>query len=630
MAARRVLGLALIALLAGALAAPAARAGDREASPPSPHVLYRDGPTDRWLLAGEWRYRADPTDVGLAQQWWRGSDTTGWNPVHVPNAEDTGEFTDAADLGTVGWYQRDFTVPKQAFAAGVPASQRLWIVRFEEVNYRATVWLNGRLVGRHAGTSLPFEMVLGRLRAGVNRLVVRVDNRRGPGDLPPGRGGWWNYGGLLREVYLRAVAGVDLGQAQVTPHLPCPGCAATITETATVHNLTGAPQTVVLSGRYGSLPLAFGSATLAPGATWTPTASVVIAHPRLWSIDAPALYDATLTLSDSHGRRLGGYQTWSGIRSITVTRDGRLELNGRLLHLRGVEIREQDMVEGDALDPLHLRRLVGWARRLGATFIRADTPNPQVEEMADRDGLLIWSEITVSGLTSNSLLVDPGWLARAHEVLRENITDNANHPSILLWSIGNELDTPATLEETSYIAGAAALAHRLDPTRPVGMAVQDWPGVPCQPAYAPLQVIGVNEYFGWYDAGGGTTDDRDELSPFLDSVRACYPHQAIMVSEFGFDAGRSGPVEERGTYQFQADAAAFHLHVFATKPWLSAALYFDLNDAAVKASYTGSNPWPDPPWLEKGLVDRFGHLKPAFAVVASIYHHTRQIAPPPG
>ena len=79
-------------------------------------------------------------------------------------------------------------------------------MRFESVNYRATVWLNGRLIGTHAGAYLPFELDLSNLRPGVNRLIVRVDDRRSPSDLPPGPGGgWWNYGGILREVYLRAV-----------------------------------------------------------------------------------------------------------------------------------------------------------------------------------------------------------------------------------------------------------------------------------------------------------------------------------------------------------------------------------------------------------------------------------------
>ena len=96
--------------------------------------------------------------------------------------------------------------------------------------------------------------------------------------------------------------------------------------------------------------------------------------------------------------------------------------------------------------------------------------NPQIEEMADRDGILLWSEIPVYQVQSQ-YLGQPGWLAQAHAMLRGQHRANQNHPSILLWSIGNELPTPATAAEARYIAGAAALAHQLDPTRPVGMAI---------------------------------------------------------------------------------------------------------------------------------------------------------------
>jgi beta-glucuronidase len=320
---------------------------------------------------------------------------------------------------------------------------------------------------------------------------------------------------------------------------------------------------------------------------------------------------------------------YSGVRTITVRSDGRLELNGRLLHLRGVNLHEQDLPEGAALSSAAQRRLISWVRTLGADMIRAHYPlGPQLEEMADEDGILLWSEIPVYGAT-NPYLAQPAWRHGAQALLADNIAANQNHPSIVVWSIGNELPDPATFGQAAYISGAAALAHRLDPTRPVGMAVSAWPGLACQTAYAPLDVIGVNDYFGWYDAGGGGTDDRDALSSFLDGFRACYPRQAVFVTEFGFEANRNGPYEERGTYQFQANSAAYHLAVFATKPWLSGALYFALQDFAVAPGWTGGNPWPDPPFHQKGLIDLYGNPKPAFAVVAQIYHATRQIAAPP-
>jgi beta-glucuronidase len=218
-------------------------------------------------------------------------------------------------------------------------------------------------------------------------------------------------------------------------------------------------------------------------------------------------------------------------------------------------------------------------------------------------------------------------LAHADSVLSQNILANQNHPSVMLWSIGNELATPPDDAEASYIAGAAALAHRLDPTRPVGMAISAWPGVPCQSAYAPLDVVGFNDYFGWFDAGGGSTDDRDALGPFLDSLRACYPTKALMVTEFGFDGNRNGPVEERGTYAFQSNTIDYHLGVFASKPWLSGAMYFTLQEYEAFPGYSGGNPYPNPPLNQKGLVDLAGNLKPAFSDVAAIFGATVQIAP---
>jgi beta-glucuronidase len=221
------------------------------------------------------------------------------------------------------------------------------------------------------------------------------------------------------------------------------------------------------------------------------------------------------------------------------------------------------------------------------------------------------------------------WRAAALAVLQNNILANENHPSVLLWSIGNELETPPPGAEAGYIAAAANLAHQLDPTRPVTMALSNWPGVACQAAYAPLDVIGVNEYIGWYDAGGGTTDDRDALGPWLDSLRACYSTKPLIVSEFGFEANRDGPVEERGTFEFQANAVNFHLSVFATKPWLTGVLYFPLQDFAVKPGWTGGNPWPTPPFLQKGVLDMSGNPKPAYQILSNYFHATQQIGPAP-
>ncbi len=616
--------LALSTLLAFS-AVGVAHAQTAPVSPPTQTVVATDGQTDRYLLGGTWLYRADPGNVGVGQGWWQGTSTDGWSTVSVPNAFNAGDFSSQSWNGSVGWYRRDFTLPTGAFPGYVAASTQHWLVRFESVNYFATVWLNGRQIGTHAGAFLPWELDLKGLRPGANTLIVRVDSRTTPSALPPGPGSnWWNFGGILREVYLRAVARADLQQVQIKPLLPCPGCAATISEQALVRNATDVPQSVQLRGFYGSVPITLGRTTIRPHTTWTARGTARLPHPRLWSPDNPALYRATLTLTDGRGRPLGGYVAHSGVRSIKLQK-GRLLLNGRLLSLRGVDLQEQNINSGGALSPTQTETLLGYARQVGATIIRTHYPvGPLMEELADRYGMLIWSEVPVFGV-ANAILRQPSFMSQALKLLRVNVLENQNHPSVLLWSIGNELPTPPTGAEATYISKATKLVRKLDPTRPVGIAIPTWGGEGCWPAYRPLDVIGGNEYFGLFNEGGGTTDDRVRLGPFLDEFRGCYPNKALFVTEFGFDGNRNGPVEEYGTYQFQSNMLAFHLGVIASKPWLSGAMVQILQNFAAYPGYNGANPYPDTPFNGKGLFDLGGGQKPAFSVVSQAFHSTRQI-----
>jgi beta-glucuronidase len=215
--------------------------------------------------------------------------------------------------------------------------------------------------------------------------------------------------------------------------------------------------------------------------------------------------------------------------------------------------------------------------------------------------------------------------ALAAAELEKNIIANQNHPSVLLWSIANELSSRPAATQTRYIKAAAAEARRLDPSRPVAMAIAGYPTVGCQPAYRPLDLLGINDYFGWYPGPQGSIFDRTKLSGYLDQVRSCYPKQAIMVTEFGAEANRAGPVEEKGTWAFQQDFVNFHLGVYAQKSWLSGALYWALNEFRVQPHWQGGNPRPTPPLHQKGLLS-YGDFarKPAWFDVRRDYVATRQ------
>ena len=241
---RLALAFACVAV-AAAILAPAASA--QQAAPPNPRPVVRDGPAGRYMLDGQWLLRLDRSDRGAGQHWERRRSTAGWSRITIPNAWNANDRTPSGFIGAPAWYRRDFRLPSRAKGLD-------WSVRFDSVNYRATVWLNGTRIGRHAGGFIPFSLPLAALnRGGVNHLVVRVDNRRLPTDFPPTtftrvnepRGGWWNYGGIVREVYLQRVDRIAFDRVVVRPSVPCPTCRVTVRGNS-LHTVTGTVlQTVV-------------------------------------------------------------------------------------------------------------------------------------------------------------------------------------------------------------------------------------------------------------------------------------------------------------------------------------------------------------------------------------------------
>jgi beta-glucuronidase len=610
------LALGLLLLLALAASAQAA-------DTPTPRTLYEDGPEGRYLMEGNWLFRLDPANRGIRRRYHRGRSTAGWSAVQVPHAWNVGDHSIGSFIGTVAWYRKDFELPSASAALD-------WAVRFESVNYRTRVWLNGREIGSHAGAYLPFTMLLDRVnRRGVNRLVVRVDSRRNATDLPPGRlsprtglptGGWWNYGGILREVYLQRLDTLQIESALVTPRLRCATCAATTVFRARVRNVSRSTRRATLIGTFGDRRVQIGTRRLRPGQTRSFRGSLRVPDPQLWSPREPFLYPATVEARVG-GRVVGRWSVHTGVRSVDV-RDGRLRLNGRPVQLRGVGLHEDNAAQGFAVDNTFRRWLVDRTKELGGSMLRTHYPmHPYIHEIADREGLLIWSEIPVYAHKSSKI---DDITPRALAELRHNIETNGSHPSVLIWSIANELSSKPGPTQGTYIRRARRTARAIDPTRPVGLAVAGYPGAGCQRRYGPLDVVGVNDYFGWYPGPSGSLFDRDMLSSYLDSLRRCYPNDAIMVTEFGAEANRDGSVEDKGTYAFQQDFVNYHLSVFATKPWLSGALYWAINEFRVRPEWDGGNPFPAPPIHQKALLHYDGTPKPAWTDVQRWFLATPQ------
>ncbi|MEA2254286.1 MAG: beta-glucuronidase, partial [Solirubrobacteraceae bacterium] len=361
---RMRLSATVAAVLAAALLAAAPAAAQSLVTTPSPKTLYKTGPSGRYLMDGPWLFKLYAGQSGPQKE----TAVAGWKQVTVPNAWNAGDDSVQSFLGGVGWYRKDFRFPKASSSAS-------WVVRFESVNYRSKIWLNGKPVGRNRGAYLPFEIRLpaSLIRRGrVNRLVIRVDSHRKQTDFPPSglstvgkpTGGWWNYGGLLREVYLRRIDDVDFATVQVLPFLPCARCTATIRYRVTLRNYGAQARSVHVSARFGARGVDVGTTKVGPRSSTTLTRSIRVAHPRLWSPAAPNLYDASLAVR-SGGRLLQRYTLRTGVRSIKVV-NGKLFLNGAPMSFRGVALHEDSRQFGFAIDNQIRDQELAWVKDLGA------------------------------------------------------------------------------------------------------------------------------------------------------------------------------------------------------------------------------------------------------------------------
>src|SRR4051794_14091030 len=595
---------------------------------PAEKALYHDGPDGRYLLAGNWYFKLDNDDQGIKQRFFKRSSTAGWKVVRVPNVWNVGDASNESMAGGIGWYRKDFQLPDSSSALA-------WAARFQSVNYRTQVWLNGVEVGHNTGAYIPFEFGLKHVkRTGTNRLVVRVDSRRLTRDFPPAglntdgvpTGGWWNYSGIQREVYLRKLDEVDFQKVQVRPLLDCATCPATVQIKINLHNVDSGSHRLRITGKYGDRKIDLGTKSIGGDGIAAFTESVHVDNPKLWSPQTPNLYDVSFTVRDG-ARKVGAYTLKSGIRSIKVV-NGRLVLNGQFLNVRGVGLHEDSKSDGFAINDARREELMNDVKELGGSVVRTHYPlHPYTHELADKLGILIWSEIPVYSVKT-AVLKEPSVRRLAVKELGKNIDANENHPSVMLWSIGNELSSQPGPVQVAYINAAVKFAKEMDPTRPVGLAVAAYPSSLCQAVqYKSLDVLGLNDYFGWYPGPSGQIFDRTKLSGYLDAARACYPDKALMISEFGAEANRDGPAEEKGTWAFQNEWINYQLGVIGSKPWLSGAIYWALNEFWVRPGWDGGNPRPTSPIHQKGLITYDGVGKPAWAEVQRWYKSTPQFVP---
>ena len=448
--------------------------------------------------------------------------------------------------GTV-WFKKSFDYnPKQG---------KKIILYFSAINYEAIVYINGKLLGKHEGGFTPFNYdVTDKIINGENFVIVKVDNKRKPENVPTLIFDWWNYGGITRDVFI-----VETDEVYIQNYK----FELDKTKYDQVHfsaELNDKIEGKTIDVSFPELKIRQSFTTDSEGKT---SGIINIKNLKLWSPEEPKLYSVGLKLDDSN------LLDEIGFRSIE-TLNKKILLNGKPIYLRGISIHEEKPNGGGrANSPEDAQILLSWAKEIGCNFVRlAHYPhNEYMVREAEKMGILVWSEIPCYWTIAWE---NPSTLENAKNQLTDMISRDQNRANIIIWSIANE--TPRGEARDKFLAQLADHARSLDNSRLISMAMEITPGK----NYACLlddninkyvDIISFNEYIGWYRI----VKDAAKM------VLKIPYDKPVIVSEFGGGAkyGLHGEKNQRWTEEFQENLYIENIAMLdkidglaGTTPWI--------------------------------------------------------------
>ena len=402
---------------------------------------------------------------------------SGWRKLDVPHDWSIeGEFSEKHPTGGaggflpagVGWYRKTFTLPESL--AGRDVS-----IEFDGVMANSEVWINGKPLGKRPNGYVSFRYDLtGKLNFGpdkTNVLAVRADNSIQPASR------WYTGAGIYRHVRLVVADPVHIEPLSLFVTTPkVSEREAVVRLTGTVANRTSSPAvlTVVstVSGPDGKSAETARTEVVSvePGKSADFSQEMVVKSPKLWDLDHPDLYKMTTTVA-SGGKILDEVTVPFGIREARFEADTGFWLNGKNFKLKGVCLHHEAGGLGAAVPLSVWERRLAALKELGVNAIRTshNPVAPEFLDLCDRMGLLVMDEFFdcwVGGKNPGDYhLAFKEW---AHTDLRDTIRRDRNHPSVILYSVGNEIrDTPNAKLAKEILGGLVGVCHANDPTRPV-------------------------------------------------------------------------------------------------------------------------------------------------------------------
>jgi beta-galactosidase/beta-glucuronidase len=426
--------------------------------PPRPEYPRPQFVRPEWLnLNGLWDFEFDDENLGLEEGWHEGKRVFG-HRILVP-------FSFETALSGIGdrsfhpcvWYRRQIPVPEEW-------SGKQILLHFGAVDYRATVWVNGIVVGTHEGGHTPFHCnITGALGKGGDQIVVRAEDPPTDRYIPRGKQHWEEQPasifyarttGIWQSVWAEPVPPSYLDSVRITPAID--GSLAIVARIANPQFSQSIQ--IAVSSRGSVLASAI---SLADG----PRASVEmrIADPQLWSPDEPALYDLRLELHGPAGL-IDRVDSYFGFRSIS-TQDGKVLLNGKPIYLKTVL--DQGYWSRSNLTPpddAAIRFDIEIAKTMGFNGVRKHqkVEDPRYLYWADRLGFLVSAEM------ANAYLFDEAAVGRMTREWIEAVNRDYNHPSIVIWVAVNEswgVPNLTDRRQQAHVKALYYLTKSLDDTR---------------------------------------------------------------------------------------------------------------------------------------------------------------------
>lgn len=517
------------------------------------NLLFTGG-RDGESLSGEWRFTLDLHDTGLRQKWHllekRDQETRRDPYDYDPFAGDSVPVPGCWQMMNEKWFYFEGSAwyTWEIDYIERDAGERIFL-RIGAANYDCKVFLNHHFIGNHYGGSTPFCAELtSEIQPGNNVLMICVNNTRTTDRLPLRNNDWFNYGGIYREIELYRTPQSYIRDLFV--YLVPDGKYNRIAVKIAVE---GEAKEVNLTiselGIAVTLPVINGVAN-----------AELSAEPQIWSPDRPKLYRVMASLGrDCVCDRVG-------FRQIEVVGTD-IRLNGQSLYLRGVNCHEDDLLSGKMTSEADIRRRFHHAKELNCNYLRlAHYPHHEMAaRIADEVGLLLWEEIP------NYWAIDfknPATQRDAHNQLMELIYRDRNRASVIIWSVGNE--NADTDERLDFMTMLVDTARQADPSRLISAAcLVNHAKMKIEDRLAEhLDIIGLNEYYGWYE------ENFDDLIVLGENSS---PSKPVVITETGAEgvigdnAPTSGPFSENymaEVYRKQTEYLPKLNYIRGFTPWL--------------------------------------------------------------